>query len=69
MTKKEIEKLLRELYIASKDLCDSCGDNYGSESADNGEYSKHFSDKAQEKLEQVLRKTYDVLKPKQGKTK
>ena len=46
--------LVLRLYEAAKSLSDSCGDNYGSEAADNGEYETYFSDKAKTALDNVL---------------
>lgn len=47
--------LFARLYEAAKKLSDSCGDNYGSEAADNGEYECYYSEDAKEALDAVLR--------------
>ena len=45
-TKKE--ELIRIIEIC-KEALESCGDNYGSEACDNGEYEKRFDSKKVEK--------------------
>ena len=45
MNKKE----LIEVINLCEEALRSCGDNEGSESADNGDYEKHFDDKLVEK--------------------
>lgn len=51
---RRLDSVVLRLYRAAKDLSDSCGDNYGSESADNGEYERYYSDKAKDTLDKVL---------------
>ena len=54
--KKNLKKLLfHKLYDAARDLSASCGDNYGSEASDEGYFSMHYSERAKEKLDVVLR--------------
>lgn len=50
-------KLLKTIKIC-KDALDSCGDNYGSESADNGNIEKYFDDKL---VNKALEKIKDVM--------
>ena len=54
--KKNLKKLLfHKLYDAARDLSDSCGDNFGSEECEDGYYSMHYSERAKENLDVVLR--------------
>ena len=49
-----MKPIILRLYRAAKALSDSCGDNYGSESADNGDYERYYSEDAKETLDKVL---------------
>jgi hypothetical protein len=53
VTKKE----LIEVINICEEALRSCGDNYGSESADNGDYEKYYDDKlvakALKKIEEI----------------
>jgi len=53
------EKIIKLLKLCREAL-DSCGDNYGSESADNGEYEQYFDDTlidtAKEEISKYLKK-------------
>lgn len=51
---RRINSVVLRLYRAAKALSDSCGDNCGSEAADNGEYERYYSDKAKASLDKVL---------------
>ncbi|MBD3248473.1 hypothetical protein GF336_00320 [Candidatus Woesearchaeota archaeon] len=48
-------ELIKVLKICKKAL-DSCSDNYGSESADNGDYEKYFDDDLIEKAKREIAK-------------
>jgi len=52
--KARLDPLVLRLYRAAKALSDSCGDNYGSEAADNGVYERYYSNKAKDALDAVL---------------
>ena len=54
-TKKELLKVIK----LCKEALESCGDNYGSESCDNGEYEIYFNDKL---VDKALEKINEVLK-------
>jgi hypothetical protein len=49
-----LDSVVLRLYRAAKALSDSCGDNYGIEAADNGEYERYYNDKAKDALDKVL---------------
>lgn len=59
---KDLKKLLFDkLYDAARDLSYSCGDNYGSEASDEGYFSMHYSERAKEKLDVVLRECEEEI--------
>ena len=47
--------LVRRLYEAADKLSRSCGDNFGTESADNGEYERFYSESDKDRLDEVLK--------------
>ncbi len=48
---------LLKIIEVCRDALESCGDNYGSESADNGDYEEYFDD---DLVEKALKKIKEI---------